>query len=125
MKKVQNLFLSLSKKTEKITSKYQGRLLLLMVIFLIMTILANLPYFNLILTVSNTISIMIIISFFLFSISIKNLLLATLGLLILAFISVILRNKNVAEVLGNSVYLIIAIFFLFSIVEYIREIRRS
>lgn len=124
MKKVQNLFLSWSKKTEKITSKYQGRLLLLMIIFLIMTILANLPYLNLILTVSNTIWIMIIISFFLFSISIKNLLLATFGLLILAFISVILGNKNVAEVLGNSVYLIIAIFFLFSIVEYIRKIRR-
>lgn len=125
MKKVQNLFLSLSKKIEKITSKYQGRLLLLMVIFLIMTILANLPYLNLILTVSNTIWMMIIISFFLFSISIKNLLLATLGLLILAFISVMLGNKNVAEVLGNSVYLIIAIFFLFSSIEYIREIRRS
>ncbi|MEK7450810.1 MAG: hypothetical protein AAB662_02635 [Patescibacteria group bacterium] len=125
MGKVRNLFLSLSKKIEKITSKYQGRLLLLMLIFLIMTILANLPYLNLVLTISNTIWIMIVIALFLFNISIRSLLLTALVFLILAFISVILGNKNVAEVLGNSVYLIILIVFLFSIVEYIREIGRS
>ena len=125
MGKVRNLFLSLSKKIEKITSKYQGRLLLLMLIFLIMTILANLPYLNLVLTISNTIWIMIVIALFLFNISIRSLLLTALVFLILAFISVILGNKNVAEVLGNSVYLIILIVFLFSIVQYIREKGRS
>lgn len=125
MKKIQDLFLSKAKKIEKIIAGYQGRLLLLMVIFLITTVFANLPYFNIILTVSNIIWIMTIIAFFLFNISVKNLLLAALGFLILTFINVISGNKNAAEVLGNAIYLIIVIVFLFCIIEYIRQIKRS
>ncbi|MDO8621209.1 MAG: hypothetical protein Q7R31_02920 [Candidatus Levybacteria bacterium] len=125
MKRLLNLFLNLSKKTEKVTSEYQGRLLFLMIILLTLTVFANLPYFNILLTISNIIWIMILVSLFIFRIRMKNLLLIAIILIGTALISVLADNREVAEILGNSIYLILIIVFTSNFVEYLKEIKKS
>lgn len=125
MKILKNLMLFLSKGVEKIFPAHQGKLLLLTLILLLLTILSNLPYFNILLTVSNITWIIILLSLFAFHIQMKSLLIAAIFFIGIALVSVLLGNPELAEVLGNSIYLVFIIVFISGVAGYLKETKRQ
>lgn len=116
------------KKTIKINfnikiKSHKKNIAFLLLVFVFLLILSNLPYFNIFLNLERLLLITITIGILLFLSSVSFILIAIIFMLV-SCLALLIKKDNLAEQVGNVVYFILLIAFLKNFSIYLKEIRK-
>lgn len=111
------------KKLEEFIKNNQNKFLLLILAYLSLSILSQLPYFNIIFVPIVIILLLFVLVIVLFKLKEKIYIYFALIFLLLAMVATILRRAGIAEVFGNAVFGLIFLTFLVNFYNYLKNLR--
>lgn len=112
------------KKLEKlIVTDNQHKLLFLVIVYLLLSLFSGLPYFNIVLNLTNILLVLFVLIVIIFKLREKFLLSVTLFFFLLALIASIFKQAGVAEIFGNLVFGFVFLAFVVRFYSYLRNLR--
>lgn len=104
---------------------HQSQLLLILILFILSNYIPQIPYLNKLITFWVRIGILWVISVLILKLKIRVSIAISLILTAIVLFTSILKEKEIAETLGNIIYFLLLIIFGQSFWQYLKEIKTN
>ncbi len=111
------------KKLDHFIRKNQAKFLFLVVVYLLLSILSELPFFGLIISPISFLFVLLVLTTLIFNFRAKSYLLVSIIFLLLALIALLVKLGGIAEIFGNLVFGFIFLVFVVRFYSYIKNLR--
>ena len=118
---MRNKYLSFKKNVRKFTETHQVELILTIVGFVIINFLRSIPYINLIISNGLGYLLAIVITLIIFKVNMRNIVILISVTFFLDVVTNSIGDLEVAEQLGNMIY----IFLVIAFIQFIYKIRKG